>query len=214
MSEAPEAATRDSGPGKVVADQSVSLDGFSAGPNVRIGNGMGDGGEELHEWMFGDAGGAAIHEKTLRAGAFVVGRRMFDVGEEPWGDEPPFHGPVFVATHRAKDRVVKRGGTTYTFVTDGVAAALERAKAAAGGGEVLVLGGAELIRECLRSGLLDELRIHVAPVFLGAGTRLFDRLEAIGCQLELLSVADTAGVAHLTYRATKTSASPRTPNDA
>src|ERR687885_435678 len=118
--------------GKVIADQSMSLDGFSTGPNVGMGNGMGDGGEQLHDWMFSEGDGAGINagvrEATpfnllQRSGAVVVGRRMFDLGVEPWGENPPFHQPVFVVTHRGTDPIVKEGGTTYTFVTGGVAAA-------------------------------------------------------------------------------------------
>ena len=175
--------------GRVIADQSVSLDGFSAGPNVRIGNGMGDGGEELHDWMWSEAGrtgrdGTAVEgpqELLAGAGAVVVGRRMFDLGEEPWGDPPPFHNnPVFVVTHRPKAPVVKQGGTTYTFVTDGLDATLARAREAAGGRDVVVLGGAAVIQQCLKGGLLDELYIHLVHVLLGGGTRLFGDLDAAG----------------------------------
>src|ERR671923_3094912 len=172
--------------GKVIADQSISLDGFSAGPNVGVGNGMGDGGEQLHEWMFSEGDGAAVNagvrEDTpfnllQRSGAVVVGRRMFDVGVEPWGENPPFHQPVFVVTHRARDPIVKEGGTTYTFVTGGIAAALARAREAAGGKDVAVLGGADVIQQCLKGGLLDELQLHPAPLLPGGGTRLFDRID-------------------------------------
>ena len=145
--------------GSVIADQSVSLDGFSAGPNVRIGNGMGDGGEQLHEWMWREAGrtgrgGEVLEDLFEGTGAVLVGRRMFDLGEEPWGDDPPFHRPVFVLTHRPKAPVVKRGGTTYTFVTDGLDATLARAREAAGGGDVVVLGGADVIQQCLKGGFI------------------------------------------------------------
>src|SRR5262245_23093315 len=195
--------------GKVIADQSMSLDEFSAGPNVGLGNGMGDGGERLHEWMFSQGDGAAIdageREDTpfnllQRSGAVVVGRRMFDVGEEPWGDDPPFHQPVFVVTHRPRAPVVKEGGTTYTFVTDGVAAALARAEEAAGGKDVAVLGGADLIRQCAEAGLLDELQLHLVHVLLGDGTRLFDRIDPKRVTLERTRVVDAPGVTHLTFR--------------
>jgi dihydrofolate reductase len=195
--------------GKVIADQSISLDGFSAGPNVVEGNGMGDGGEQLHDWMFSGRDGAAVDagasEDTpfnllQRSGAVVVGRRMFDVGEEPWGDDPPFHQPVFVVTHRAHDPIVKEGGTTYTFVTGGVAAALARAKEAAGGKDVAVLGGADVIRQCAEAGLLDELRLHLTHVLLGDGTRLFDRIDPRRVALERTGVIDVPGVTHLTFR--------------
>jgi dihydrofolate reductase len=195
--------------GRVIADQSVSLDGFSAGPNVRIGNGMGDGGEELHDWMWSEAGrtgrdGTAVEgpqELLAGAGAVVVGRRMFDLGEEPWGDPPPFHNnPVFVVTHRPKAPVVKQGGTTYTFVTDGLDATLARAREAAGGRAVVVLGGAEVIRQCLKGGLLDELHIHLVHVLLGGGTRLFGDLDAASATFERTRVIDAEGVTHLRFR--------------
>jgi dihydrofolate reductase len=195
--------------GKVIADQSMSLDGFSTGPNVGAGNGMGDGGEQLHDWMFSEGDGAKINagvrEDTpfnllQRSGAVVVGRRMFDLGVEPWGENPPFHQPVFVVTHRATDPIVKEGGTTYTFVTGGVAAALARAKEAAGGKDVAVLGGADVIRQFAAAGLLDELRLHLAHVLLGDGTRLFDRIDPKRVTLERTRVVDAPGVTHLTFR--------------
>ena len=195
--------------GRVIADQSVSLDGFSAGPNIRIGNGMGDGGEELHNWIFAEGGptgrdGAAVEgpqELIAGAGAVVVGRRMFDLGEEPWGDPPPFHNnPVFVVTHRPKAPVVKQGGTTYTFVTDGLEATLARAREAAGERDVLVLGGADIIQQCLKAGFLDELHIHLVHVLLGGGTRLFGDLDAASATFERKRVIDAEGVTHLRFR--------------
>jgi dihydrofolate reductase len=187
--------------GTVIAEQSISLDGFSAGPNVAPGNGLGDGGELLHEWMFSDARGAEIREEILRtAGAFVVGRRMFDVGVDPWGEEPPFHAPVFVVTHRATPSLTKRGGTTYVFVTQGIASALARAKEVAGDRDVVILGGAEVIRQFLSAVLVDEFRVHVVPIFLGSGTRLFDGLRSRDLGLEPATAEVSAGVTHLIYR--------------
>lgn len=198
--------------GKVIADQSMSLDGFSAGPNVGVGNGMGDGGEQLHDWMFSEGDGAEINagvrEDTpfnllQRSGAVVVGRRMFDVGVEPWGENPPFHQPVFVVTHRARDPIVKEGGTTYTFVTGGIAAALARAREAAGGKDVAVLGGADVIQQCLKGGLLDELQLHLAHVLLGGGTRFFGDLDAASAAFERTRVIDGEGVTHIRFRLVK-----------
>ena len=194
--------------GKVIADQSMSLDGFSAGPNVRIGNGMGDGGEDLHEWMSRESGrsgrgGEVLEDVFEGTGAIVGGRGMFDVGEEPWGDDPPFHRPVFVVTHRPKAPVVKHGGTTYTFVTDGLDATLARAREAAGGRDVVVLGGADVIGQCLKGGLLDELHIHLAHVLLGGGTRLFGDLDAASAAFERTRVIDAEGVTHLDFRLVK-----------
>jgi dihydrofolate reductase len=191
--------------GKVTADQSMSLDGFSAGPNVRVGNPLGDGGERLHEWMSWDGDGtgrgAEVRDELFRiSGAMVMGRRMFDLGVEPWGDNPPFHMPVFVVTHDASDPLAREGGTTYTFVTDGIERAVALAKAAAGDKDVAVLGGATTIRQFIEAGLLDELRIHLAPVLLGDGTRLFDRVGAERVQLESTSVIDAPGATHLTFR--------------
>ena len=198
--------------GKVIADQSMSLDGFSAGLNVRIGNGMGDGGEALHEWMFSEGDGAEINagvrEDTpfnllQRSGAVVVGRRMFDVGVEPWGENPPFHQPVFVVTHRARDPIVKEGGTIYTFVTDGLDATLARSREAAGGKDVVVLGGAALIQQCLKGGLLDELELHLVHVLLGGGTRFFGDLDAASAAFERTRVIDGEGVTHIRFRLVK-----------
>ena len=191
--------------GKVIADQSMSLDGFSIGPNVGVGNGMGDGGELLHEWMGWEGDVAEINagvrdELFQGSGAVVMGRRMFDLGAEPWGENPPFHQPVFVVTHRARDPLVKEGGTTYIFVTGGVAAALARAKEVAGGKDVAVLGGADVIRQFAEAGLLDELRLHLAHVLLGDGTRLFDRIDPKRVTLERTRVVDAPGATRLTFR--------------
>jgi dihydrofolate reductase len=198
--------------GKVIADQSMSLDGFSAGPNVGVGNGMGDGGEQLHDWMFSEGDGAEINASVRedtpfnllqRSGAVVVGRRMFDVGVEPWGENPPFHQPVFVLTHRARDLIVKEGGTTYTFVTGGIAAALARAREAADGKDVVVLGGADVIRQCLKGSLLDELQLHLAHILLGGGTRFFGDLDAASAAFERTRVIDGEGVTHISFRLVK-----------
>lgn len=201
--------------GKVFVDLSVSLDGFTAGPDGDV--------ERLHEWMFsGDtpAGGdraASIHpglegfrtsandaevvaEMFRATGAVVMGRRWFDAGEEPWGEEPPFHVPVFVLTHRPRAPLVK-GETTFTFVTDGVAPALERARAAARGRDVWV-GAARTAEQVLAAGLLDEMRLHVVPVLLGAGTRLFLDVADERFRLERTRVIDSPAVTHLTYRVT------------
>jgi len=195
--------------GKVIADQSVSLDGFSAGPNVGIGNGMGDGGEGLHTWVFSEGGrmgrgGVAVEgpqELLATSGSVVVGRRMFELGEEPWGDPPPFHNnPVFVVSHRPHPPIAKQGGTTYTFVTDGLEAALARAHHAAGDRNVAVLGGAEIIRQCIRGGLLDELRLDVVHILLGGGTALFAGLDPADVTLERIGLIDADGVTHLTFR--------------
>lgn len=194
--------------GKVFADHSMSLDGFGTGPNVRMDNGMGDGGEALHEWMFHDGGktghrGEVLEDLFGSTGAVVVGRRMFDLGEKPWGDNPAFHRPVFVVTHRSKAMVTKQGGTTYTFVTDGLEAAVAQARATAGDRDVVVLGGAMIIQQCLRAGLLSELRLHLAHILLGAGTILFGGVDPATLALERTRLIDAEGVSHLTFRVDK-----------
>ena len=199
--------------GMVKADISVSLDGFITGPNDGVGNGLGDGGERLHEWGFGlkswrephgleggetNADDDVMAEAFADVGTFVMGRRMFDIAEEPWGEEPPFHGPVFVVTHRPREPLEKKGGTTFYFV-DSIAAAHESARSAAGDKGVSVAGGASVIRQSLAAGLLDEIQIHLVPIFLGRGVRLFD---AMSPDLELVPdrVVDSPTVTHLKYR--------------
>jgi dihydrofolate reductase len=201
--------------GRVTSDISVSLDGFIAGPGDGVDNPMGDGGERLHEWIFGLASWRAAHglqggetnrddqilEESVRdTGAVVLGRRMFD-NAKGWGDEPPFHVPVFVLTHEVRDDLAKQGGTTFTFVNDGVESALAQARAAAGDKNVAVGGGANTIQQVLGAGLLDELQIHVVPMLLGGGVRLFDGLGQI--DLETTRVVDSPAVVHLKFRVVK-----------
>jgi dihydrofolate reductase len=181
----------------------MSLDGFSAGPNVGMDNGMGDGGERLHEWQFREGVRPRVLEELFgsNTGAVVVGRRTFDLGEKPWGDNPPFHRPVFVVTHRPKATVTKEGGTTYTFVTGGVEHAIDQARTTAGDRDVVVLGGATIIQQCIRAGLVDELRLHLAHILLGAGTSFFAGLDPTTVALERRQLLDTdAGVTHLTFQ--------------
>jgi dihydrofolate reductase len=177
--------------GKVVSDISMSLDGFITGPNVRIGNGIGDDGDRLHDWMFDaktETDAKIVAEKNALTGAVIMGKRMFDVGFEPWGDPPPFKMPVFVVTHEKRDPLPMQGGTTYNFVTDGIAAALDLAYAAAGDKNVGVWGGANIIRQYLKAGLLDEMNIQLIPILLGDGICLFEvadiiRAECVSCNL-------------------------------
>jgi dihydrofolate reductase len=181
---------------------SMSLDGFVTGPNEGVGNGMGDGGERLHDWKFDaktEADAEVDDEVYARTGAILIGKRMFDMGFEPWGDPPPFERPVFVITHEQRDPMPMKGGTTYNFVTAGIEAGLEQAKAAAGEKDVGIWGGANIIREYLNAGLLDEIQIQVIPILLGGGVRLFDEL---GRQIELekTSVIDTPEATHIRYR--------------
>jgi dihydrofolate reductase len=151
---------------KVTSEISMSLDGFITGPNVSVGNGMGDDGDRLHDWRFDaktETDVAIVDEIYESTGAVLIGKRMFDVGFEPWGDPPPFGMPVFVVTHEEREPLPMQGGTTYTFVTDGIEAALELARAAAGDKNVGIWGGANIIREYLRAGLLDEIAAPPHP---------------------------------------------------
>lgn len=189
--------------GVIYADLSMSLDGFITGPNARVGNPMGDDGDRLHEWVSAGRSaaetGAFMKERLASLGACVFGRTMLDGGIGLWGDEPPFHAPVFVVTHRPAETIVKAGGTSYTFVTDGPDAALRQARQAAGDREI-ALAGAAIVRHYLRASVLDELRLHIVPILLGGGTRLFagDGDRPIGFTAS--GSVDDAGVAHLVYR--------------
>ena len=129
-----------------------------------------------------------------------MGRRMFDPGEELWEDNPVFHAPVFVLSHEPREKVVKQGGTTYTFVTDGIESALEQAKAAAGNKDIMVAGGARAIQQYLKAGLLDEIHLTLVPVLLGEGIRLFESIGTKLIELEKISVIDDPGVTHLRFR--------------
>jgi dihydrofolate reductase len=210
---------------RLTLDISMSLDGFIAGPNQTLEQPLGEGGERLHEWVFplaswrkphGLDGGETgpdddvVAEGIEQTGAVVMGRRMFSGGEGPWeddpnadawwGDNPPFHVPVFVLTHHPRETEVKEGGTTFTFVTEGIEAALEQARAAAGEKDVLLAGGADVGQQYLKAGLLDELQIHLVPLLLGGGVRLFDELGPDQIQLEGTRVIESATVAHLRFR--------------
>lgn len=168
--------------GKVLLEMSVSLDGYIAGPGVSPGSPLGRGGERLHEWMFTDKSAAESQsfetDHFSGVGALIMGRRMADVGIGPWGDEPTFHAPCFVVTHRPAETIIKRGGTSYMFVTEGIQVAVQKAQQAAQAKDVLVNGGADIGSQCLNSGVVDEIRLHLVPVVLGAGTRLFDGVRS------------------------------------
>jgi len=196
---------------KVLAGITMSLDGFVTGPNDRLGAGLGEGGERLHHWVFGgpwtygDARGtpAAVDQAYLdevfgSGGAWIVGRTMHDV-VDGWGDDPGFGVPVFVVTHRPHETVVK-GDTTFEFVTGGIAAALERARAAAAGKNVIVMGGADLLRQYLAAGAVDELTLTIAPVLLGSGKRLFDGISRTDIDFDRTAVIESPFATHLRYR--------------
>lgn len=191
---------------KVYAEMSMSLDGFVTGPNVRIGNGMGDDGDRLHDWMFD--GRTATDEKILAevragTGAVIIGKGMFDVGFEPWGDPPPFGVPVYVVTHAARTPLPMQGGTTYIFVAEGIEAALAQARAAAGGQNVGIWGGANVMRQYLAAGLVDELNLHLVPILLGGGIRLFEGPDVRGSELRKVGVVETPGASHFRFEVVK-----------
>src|SRR5437763_16212797 len=173
---------------KIVSDISMSLDGFITGPNVRVGNGMGDGGDRLHDWGFDpktktETDAKMWDAKSASTGAVIMGKRMFDVGFEPWGDPPPFRMPVFIVTHEEREPLPMKGGTTYTFVTDGIEVALSLAHAAAGDKNVGIRGGANNIRQYLNAGLLDAMQIHLIPILPGDGTGALAGRDAEGVEL-------------------------------
>jgi dihydrofolate reductase len=210
---------------RITVDISMSLDGFVAGPDPSMQDPLGKRGEELHEWVVRLATWRAAHgleggeggpdadlvaEHVASYGAVVMGRRMFSGGEggwdaDPnargwWGDDPPFHVPVFVLTRHPRESLDMDGGTTFHFVTDGVNAALDRAAEAAGDRAVHVAGGADVVQQALNAGRVDELTVHVAPVLLGSGTRLFDGIDGDRLKLEQVPVPASTAVTHLRYR--------------
>jgi dihydrofolate reductase len=198
--------------GKVICDITMSADGYSAGLNQTEERPFGDdgsdgSGDKLHAWMFDtpDENRAEVDQMTA-AKAFIMGRNMFGPvrGEWDrqwngwWGDDPPFHAPVFVLTHHARDPQPMDGGTTYYFVTDGIESALAQARAAAGDGDVAIAGGATTINQYLAVGLIDELRLHIVPLTLGAGTRLFEGVPPL--KLEQVKSRAATSVTHVAYR--------------
>jgi dihydrofolate reductase len=193
----------------ITSDPAISLDGFIAGPDQSLEVPLGVGGLTLHRWQFEQAEENAAEVAAIcSAGAYVMGRNMFgpDRGDWDldwrgwWGDDPPYHGPVFVLGHRPRDPVEMQGGTTFHFVTGGIEEALRLAREAAGGRHVSVCGGASTINQYLAAGYIDELRLHVAPVVLGAGEALFRDLA--GLSFEVASSRSTSLVTHVTLRRT------------
>lgn len=199
--------------GKVVVDMSMSLDGIGAGPNPSEQDRMGVGGERLHAWhpfhdpeqgsTAGVPAGSEADARMVRdlfagTGAVVLGKRTFDLGLEPWGGTP-FPVPCFVLTHEARSDLVTATGT-FTFVTEGIERAVRQAQVAAGGKEVLVMGGPMVAQQALRAGLVDEIRLHLVPVLLGAGTRLFDNTGTKHVELEPTEVVASSAATHLRFR--------------
>jgi dihydrofolate reductase len=187
---------------KVTCDISMSLDGFITEPNEGVGNPLGDDPGRLHDWMFDaktEADAAIVDELYASTGAILMGKGMFDVGFEPWGDPPPFGMPVFVLTHEAREPLPMQGGTTYTFVTDGVESGLAQARAAAGDKNVGIWGGANIMRQYLKAGLLNEMQIHLIPVLLGNGVRLFEDLGPERIELRRISSIETPSATHFRF---------------
>ena len=188
---------------RVIAGASLSLDGYSAVPNTSAKNPLGEGGERLHAWHFAPQVDDPEIVEDDPEGAVIIGRNMFNAGEGPWGENPPFHIPVFVLTHEPRETVVKEGGTTFTFVSDGIESVLRQAKAAAGDKDVAVGGGANAIQQYLKAGLLDELQLHVIPVVFGSGVRFFEETGSKHIELERTRVMVSPGVTHLWFRVLK-----------
>jgi dihydrofolate reductase len=194
----------------VTAQMSVSLDGFFSGPSH-----VDAGFHRVTRWVIdtiawrerlgleggeNNANSQLIAEVQEATGAYVMGRRMFDIGELPWGDNPPFHAPVFVVTHRPRTILSRDGGTSFTFVTAGLESAVEQARAAANGKDVAISGGGNLLRQVIRGGLLDQLELHISPVLIGDGMRLFDCADHDAVELSPTRVVDTPEVTHIRYR--------------
>ena len=194
---------------RVTCDLTISLDGFLAGPNQTLAEPLGAGGELLHRWMFEEAeSNAAELDGILAAGAYIMGRNMFagpgtwaEEWRGWWGEEPPYHAPVFVLTHHSRDPLEMQGGTTFNFVNDGIESALAQARKAAGSKDVAIAGGAKTVQQYLSAGLIDELRLHISPMILGAGERLLDGVANV--KLEPTEVSGTSLVTHVRYRAVR-----------
>ena len=200
----------------VFVDVGVTLDGYLAGPNRGPRNPMGGSSTIIHRWVFetatfrehiglpgGDATSpddAIVKAIFARAGAYVLGRHMFEEGEASWPENAPFHAPVFVLTHAPREPWPRPGGTTFHFVTDGIESALEQARAAAGGKDVRISGGAATIRQYVQAGHVEEITLHVAPVLLGGGLRLLDGLGPADLTLEQMDVVASPLVTHVRYR--------------
>lgn len=214
---------------KLTVDITISLDGFCAGPDQSLEDPLGKGGESLHKWVTAtrawreshglEGGETGLDNEIADAsfaniGATIMGRRMFSGGSGPWesdpnasgwwGDEPPFHHPVFVLTHHEREPLEMQGGTTFTFVTDGIESALEQARAAAGEQDIRLGGGGSAVQQYLAAGHVDELAVHIAPVLLGSGARLFsDELDRL-VELEPVRTAESpTGVVHTEYRVSR-----------
>ena len=201
----------------------MSLDGYVAGPDQNEQNPLGSGGMDLHEWFFpltafremhGEDGGevnassAVVEQRVANVGATIMGRNMFGPLRGPWRDEswrgwwgenPPYHHPVFVLTHHPREALQMKGGTTFHFVSDGIESALRQARDAAEGRDVSLAGGASVANQYLAAGLVDEIDISIAPLILGTGERLFAGLDCGALELKQIRAVDAPGVTHIKY---------------
>lgn len=200
---------------KVFVSMGISLDGCVAEPNRSIENMGSEGWMSLHRWVFaqkafrehlglGEGGETGEDNRFLasvfdRTGVSIMGKKMFNEGERAWPEEAPFRSPVFVVTHEVRAPWERKGGTTFYFVNDGIDAALRRAREVAGGKDIRISGGADIVRQYLNAGLVDELVLSVAPTFLGKGLKLFDGIDAAGLGLEILEAIPSPQVTHLRY---------------
>ena len=200
-------------------DIGLSLDGFMAGLNGGPNNPLGDEGVKIHDWMFKQKaflehlslpGGESdnidntiIEEIFNRTGASILGKRMFEEGEANWPEDAPFRTPVYVLTHQKRDPWIRKGGTTFYFVNDGIESALLQAKQAAGNKDVRISGGANTIQQYLNAGLIDEFMIHVAPIMLSSGVRLFENIKKEKSSFEIIEAINSPRVTHLRYKVIK-----------
>lgn len=200
---------------KVFFDVGISLDGYIAGPNIGPQNPIGDGGLAIHDWMFkqksfrehlGMEGGEdnnrdndIIDETFNRIGSNIMGYHMFVEGEANWPEEAPFHTPVYVLTHHQREPWARRGGTTFYFTNEPINAVLHKAKKNAGKKDVRISGGADVIQQYLNAGLIDEFIIHIAPMMLGRGVKLFENLNIESFSFEINNVVNSPLVTHLFY---------------
>ena len=200
---------------KVMIDLSMSLDGFITGPNPTPDQGLGDGGAPLHQWYFNGtepshhsdffkplgSSREVVDEMFETTGAIVVGRSWYDITNGWEGNHPIRGASVFLVTHKAPDRI-PQGETPIIVVTEGVESAVKQAKAAAGD-KVVTVGGASIAQQCLNAGLVDEIIIHLVPILLGDGVRLFDKLGSTPLEMEIVRVTEAPGVTHIRYRVVK-----------
>lgn len=201
---------------KVFFDMGISLDGFIAGLNSSPSNPLGNGGLEIHNWMFlqrsfrrllklGDDGETGVDDKLVeevfnRTGAYIMGKRMFEEGEVNWLEDAPFHTPVFVLTHESRSPWQQKGGTTFHFINDGIESALRQAREVAGQRDIRISGGAQTIRQYLDARLVEEFTIHCAPLFLSEGVRLFDRIDKEKLSVQIIEAVHSPHVTHLRYK--------------